>query len=136
MKYLPLRIWFLVSVAFAICGAIIRLAWVISYRPPAGTLTITILIILALIIFYALLAYLIIKPNLQKLKSLPVGIPFMVMATAGLVSGIIHFIRFVPSPEAAEPLSIVLAVLFLLAGISGYLLLLWVIWSIWRARKS
>jgi len=136
MKYLPLRIWFLVTITLAISALIIRLVWEIVYGPPAASLVLIILVIVAFLGIYVLSIYFTIKPTLKKLTSLPVGIVVTVMATAGLIGGIIHFIRYVPSPEATEPLSVVIATLFLLAGSSAYFLLLWIIWSIWKTRKG
>ena len=77
---------------------------------------------------YALLLYLIIKPSLKKLKSLPVRIWGSVIVTAAIISAIVHYIRFVPSPEAASPLSVIIASLLLAASISIYLLVLWALW--------
>jgi hypothetical protein len=85
---------------------------------------------------YALLVYFTIKPSLKKLRSLPIRICGTIIITFALISGIIHYIRFVPSPEAASPLSVVIASLLLLAGISAYPLALWVIWSVRKARES
>jgi len=136
LKYLPLKIWLIVVITLALSAAIIRLAWEIVYGPPAASLVLIILVILALLGIYVLSIYFTIKPNLKKLTSLSVGIVVTVMATAGLIGGIIHFIRYVPSPEATEPLSVVIATLFLLAGSSAYFLLLWIIWSIWKTRKG
>ncbi|MFQ6121584.1 MAG: hypothetical protein ACE5LA_00775 [Dehalococcoidales bacterium] len=134
MKYLPLKIWLLVTITLALSATIIRLAWEIAYSPPVTSLVIIILVMLGLIGIYVLFIYFTIKPNLGKLKSLPVVIPVTVMATVGLASGIAHFTRYVPSPLATEPLSIVIATLFLLAGASAYFLLLWIMWSIWKSR--
>ena len=136
MKYLPLKIWFIVTVTLAFGAVIIRLIWELTFNPSAGTLIVIILLILAILAFHTLLIYLTIKPDLKKLKSLPVGVLVAVMATAGLISSVTHFIRFVPSPEANEPLSLIIASLLLLAVISAYSLILWVIWSLWQARKS
>ena len=136
MKCLPLRIWFIVTITPALGAAIIRLAWEVPYASAVSSLSIIILVMLGLLGTYALFIYLIIKPNLKKLRSLPLGIVVAVMATGGLISGIIHFSRFVPSPEAAEPLSVVIAALYLLAGTSAYFLLLWILWPIWKAGKS
>lgn len=136
MKCLPLKIWLIVVITLALSAAIIRLGWEIVYGPPAASLALIIMVMLALLGIYVLFIYFTIKPNLKKLTSLPVGIVVTVMATAGLIGGIIHFIRYVPSPEATEPLSVVIATLFLLAGSSAYFLLLWIIWSIWKTRKG
>jgi hypothetical protein len=57
------------------------------------------------------------------------------MATGGLVGGVIHLARFIPSPQSGLPWSLVIALLYLLAGLSAYSMLLWVIWSTWRGEK-
>jgi len=135
-SHLPLRIWLIVSVTLLISAVIVHLAWAVSYAPSAGYLFVVLTILLVTLGIYALFLYLIIKPSLKKLKSLPVRIWGTVIITGALIDGIIHFVRFVPSPEAAAPLSVIIASLLLVGGISAYLLVLWVIWSVWKARKS
>ena len=128
MNYLPLRVWFIVSLTLALGAVIFRLAWEITLTTAVPSLAIIILVIFAIISIYALLLYLTIKPSLKKLKSLPVAIWVTVMFTAGLIGALIHFVRFVPSPEAALPLSVIIAGMLIMSAISAYLLVLWVIW--------
>ena len=164
-SHLPLRIWLIVSVTLLISAVIVRLAWAVTYAPSAGYLFVVLAILLVTLGIYALVVYLLIKPSVKKLKSLPVRIGVTVIVTAAVISpilhfirfvpspegasplsviiatgllidGIIHFVRFVPSPEAAAPLSVVIASLLLVGGIGAYLLALWVIWSVWKARES
>jgi len=125
-----------VSVTLLISAVIVRLAWAVTYAPSAGYLFVVLAILLVILGIYALFLYLIIKPGQKKLKSLLVRIWVTIIITGGLIDGIIHFVRFVPSPEAASLLSVVIASLLLVGGISAYLLVLWVIWSVWKARKS
>ncbi len=132
MNYLPRRIWFMVSITPALAAAVVRLVWELTVARAVGTWVIVILLILVTLGIYALLLYLTIKPSVRKLKSLPVGTGVTIIVTAALISGIIHFVRFVPSPEAASPLSVIIASLLLAAGISAYLLVIRVIWSIWK----
>lgn len=49
--------------------------------------------------------------------------------TAGVAGAVVHYLRFIPSPEAATTLSKVIATLLMAAGISAYPLLMWLIWS-------
>ncbi len=128
MNYLPFRVWFIVSLTLALGAVIVRLAWEITFTTAVPSLAIIILVIFAIISIYALLFYLTIKPSLKKLKSLPVAIWVTVMFTAGLIGALIHFVRFVPSPEAALPLSVIIASMLIMSAISAYLLVLWVIW--------
>ena len=136
MKPRLLRIWFLVTMTPVFAVAIIRLIWEATVNPFVGTLIIVILVVLGFLGAYAILVYFTIKPDFKKLKSLPVGIGLSLMATGGFISGIIPFIRFVPSPHAAAPLSLVLGGLFAFAGTSAYFLILWITWSIWKSRKN
>jgi hypothetical protein len=128
MNYLPLKIWLIVTVTLALGALVVRLAWEITFITATSSLVIVILVIFATISIYAFFIYLTIKPGLKKLKRRPVAIWATVMATVALTIAIIHFVRFVPSPEAALFLSLVIATLLLTAGISAYLLILWVIW--------
>ena len=124
------------SITSAIGAVIVRLVWELTTATAAGSLIIIALLILASLAIYALLLYFTIKPRIKRLTSRPIRIWITAIATAIIISGIIHFIRFVPSPEAASPLSVIIATLLLMAGISAYLLVLWVIWSIRKARES
>lgn len=101
-----------------------------------GSMVVVILLILAVLGTYALVLYLTIKPSLKKLKSLPVAIFGGVIATGALIDSIIHFIRFIPSPNASSPLSVIIATLLLAAVISAYILVLWLLWSVQKTRKG
>ena len=136
MKYLPLRIWLMAALTFALGAAITRLIWEGIVNPSAGTLTLISLVILVILGGYALFIYLTTKPSREKLKSLPVVIGVTVIATVALIGTVFHFTRFIPSPEAAAPLSKVIATLLLLAAVSSYFLILWGFWSIRKARES
>ena len=133
MNYLPLRIWFIVSITLALGAVLVRLVWEVTSAPATATLVLMILVILATLGIYALLLYLVIKPSLKKLKSRLVRISATVILTAAIIGSIIHYVRFVPSPEAISPLSVVIASMLLAAGISAYPLALWVIWFIRKA---
>jgi len=136
MKYLPLRIWFLVTIAPVFVAVIIRIVWEVIVNSSVDGLVMSILVILGLLGFYALICYLTLKPNLIILKSLPLWLGVAIMATGGLISGIIHLVRFIPSPEVGLPWSIVIAVLYLLAGTSAYFMLLWFVWSLWKGKGN
>ena len=133
MNYLPLKIWFIATVTPALGAVVVRLIWEITTATAVGTWIIIILLILVTLGIYALLLYLTIKPSLKKLRSPHVSVGVTVIGTAALISGAIHFIRFVPSPEAASPLSVVIASLLLAGGTSAYSLALRVIWPVWKA---
>ncbi len=126
MNYLPFKIWFIVALTLALGAVIVRLAWEVIVAAPS--LVVIILVMFTTLSIYALLLYLIIKPSLKKLKNLPVRIWVSVIVTAAIISAIVHYIRFVPSPEAISPLSVIIASMLLTASISIYLLVLWALW--------
>ena len=130
MNHLLLRVWLMISCTLALSAVIVRLAWEIYVNPLAGTLAVVTPVIVVIAGTNALVIYLLIAPSMKKVKSLPIGIWVLAIFTAGAVGSIIHYIRFVPSPEADAPLSIVIATLLLIAVVSGYLAVLWAFWSI------
>lgn len=134
MKHLSIRIWFMVTLTLALAPVIIRFVWEITINSSVASLVILIPVILTIVGIYALVLYLFIAPSMKKLRSLPVLIGVIVVFTAGLIGSTIHYIRFVPSPEAAAPLSVVMATLLIAATFSGYILILWVIWSFRKGR--
>ncbi len=136
MNYLLLRIWFIVSVTLLLSAPMVRLVGEVINTTSVGSLVVIILVILVTLGIYAFLLYFTIKPSLKTLKSLPVKILVTVIATGAIIDGIIHFVRFVPSPEAVSPPSVIIASLLLTGGVSAYLLVLWVIWSVWKARPG
>lgn len=124
----------MVSITLALSALMVRLVWEVTIITVVGSMVIVALLILVTLSLYALALYLTIKPGLKKASSLPIKIWVTVIITAGLISGIIHFIRFMPLPETDSPISAVIAILLLLAGISVYLQALVLIWSIWPAK--
>lgn len=136
IKHLPLKIWFLATISPIFIAVIIRIIWEVVVNPSVAGLVMSILVILGLLGLYALIAYFTLKPSLEKLKSLPVGIGVLVMATGALIGGFIHLTRFIPSPLVGLPWSMVIAALYLLAAVSAYFLLLWLIWTNWKRQKQ
>jgi len=133
MNYSCLKIWFIVTFTLTIIAVVIRAIWQIVVIPTPGTMLIFIPLIVALLGMDALLAYLAINP--QKLKSLPFWIGIMTALTAGLLAGVIHYVRFIGSPEAEPILSKIIGSFVILSSISGYFLVLWIIWSFRKAWK-
>ena len=126
MNYLASRVWFIVALTLALGAVITRLAWNVVVAAPS--LIVIISIMFAAFNIYALILYLIIKPSLKKLRSLPVRIWVSVTVTAAIISAIVHYIRFIPSPLATWPLSIIIASLLLTASIIIYLLVFCALW--------
>ena len=120
----------MVSCSLALGAVIVRLAWEIYVHPVIATLAVVTPVIVVIAGTNALIIYLLIAPSMRKIKSLPVGIGIIGIVTAGVIGSIIHYIRFVPSPEGDAPLSLVIATFLLIAVVSGYLLVLWVFWFI------
>ena len=126
----------MVSATLALTAMVVRLVWELIPLTSVGTLAVIIPLLLVTIGIYTLFIYLTINPSPNKLKSLPVRTGITVIVTAAFISGVIHFIRFVPSPEATSPISVLIAILLLIAGINTYLLVMWGIWFILKAGKS
>ena len=135
MSHLLLRVWLMVSCTLALSAVIVRLAWEIYVNPFVATLAVVTPVIVVIAGTNALIIYLLIAPSMRKIKSLPVEILIIGIFTAGVIASIIHYIRFVPSPEGDAPLSIVIATLLLIAVVSGYLAVLWVFWFIGTKRR-
>jgi len=133
---LPLKIWFVATLTLALGAIITSLVYRATVTTSAGSMVVIVLLILAILGTYALLLYLTIRPGLKKLKSLPVAILVTLVATGAVADAIIHFFRFVFSPDPTLPFGIIVAALLLAAGISAYLLVLWVIWSVWKGGKN
>jgi len=129
MNNLSFKVWFIVALTLALSAVITRLAWEVTTAAPSLALIMS--AIFAVLNIYALLLYLIIKPSLKKLRSLPVRIWVSAIVTAAIISAIVHYIRYIPSPLASWPLSIIIASLLLTAVIIIYLLALWVLWALW-----
>jgi hypothetical protein len=134
MNYTRLKIWFIVTFTLVVIAIVIRSIWQIVVIPTPGTMLIFIPLILALLGIDALFAYLAINP--QKFKSLPFLIGITVVLTAGLLAGVTHFVRFIPSPEAEPVLSKTIGSLVILSCVSGYLLVIWLLWSLRKAGKG
>ncbi len=130
-----LRMWVIVALTLALGAAIIRLAWGITTASHGGSIAIIILLMVAISVTYALLLYLAIKPSLKKLTSLPVAILASVIAGGGTVGGTIHFVRFVSSPRASSPLSVLVASLLMASGVTICGLILWVVWRVRKGKK-
>jgi hypothetical protein len=132
---LHLRLLLMTSVTLALGAIMVRLGWELAYAAAVGTVVIVALLMLTTIGIYALCLYFSIRPNMKKFNSPPVRRLLILIITAAFISGIIHYYRFIPSPEAAHTLSKVIATLLLLASISGYLLVLGYLWSLRGKNK-
>ncbi len=136
MKSLPFRILLIASMTFVTSAAIIRLAWALTSPMAVVSMVILILLMFAALGICALILYLTIKPSLKKLASLPVAISVTTVFTGAIAGATVHFARFVFSPEASSPLSVIIASLLQASGISLYAVLLWGIWSIRKTRRG
>lgn len=136
MNRLPLKIWFIAALTLALIAGIISLGWRVTVTTSAGSMVVIVLLILAILGTYALLLYLTIRPSQKKLKSLPVAILVTLIASGAATGCVIHFFRFVLSPDPVLPLGVIVAVMLLVAIVGVYLLALWFIWSVWRVGRS
>jgi len=135
MNYSRIGIWLIVTVTPFIAAMIARFIWEAVVNPYPDKIAYVALLVLALLSAYVLFLYLTIKPGRKKLQRLPVLVWIVVIVTAGIVGGFVHFIRFIPSPEGDPLLSKILAGLILLGSASAYFLFIRLLWSFWRARE-
>lgn len=135
MKYSHFRTWLIVTITPVIAAMIARFIWEAVVNPYPDKIVYVTLLVLALLSAYVLFLYLTIKPSRKKLQRLPVLVWIVVIVTAGIVGGFVHFIRFIPSPEGDPLPSKILAGLILGGSASGYFLFIRLLWSFWKARE-
>jgi hypothetical protein len=129
MERALIRFWIILTLTPALIALILRLLWEAQTAYAIGTWIIIILLILAVLGLYAAILYFIFNPNLKKLQS-----PLFKLLSSGIlialgIVGVIHFYRFVPSPEANLPISIPMAIMLLISEVSGCTLLLYLLWK-------
>lgn len=93
-----------------------------------------VMVVVATLGVWGLAVYFIFRPSYRVLQSPLFKGGVTLVVTAGVGGGFIHYLRFIPSLEAALTLSNVIATLLMTAGISAYILLMWIIWS--RVKKG
>jgi len=135
MKLQTLKIWFLVAITPVFMAIFARIVWELVANFSTSGLIMSALVITALLGVCTLLFYLVLKPNLKTLNSLPIWIAGAVMTTGGVVGAVIHLMRFLPSPECELPWSLVIALLYFTALLNAYFMLLWHIWSLWKKKR-
>ncbi|MBM4448560.1 MAG: hypothetical protein FJ015_04915 [Chloroflexi bacterium] len=136
MKLQTLKIWSLVAITPVFMAIITRLVWELAVNFSTSGLVMSILVIIALAGVWAFFYYLALKANLGIIHSLPVWLVGAVLATGGVVGAVIHFMRFIPSPECGLPWSLVIALLYFIALLNAYFILLWHVWSLWQKRRG
>lgn len=136
MKLQTLKIWTLVAITPVFMAIITRLVWELVANFSTSGLVMSVLVIIALVGVCAFLYYLALKPNLKIISSLPVWIVGAVISTGGVIGSVIHFIRFLPSPEFELPWSLVIALLYFIALLNAYFILLWHVWSLWKKKRG
>ena len=131
MKHLYLRIWCAATITLLLVAGIVRIVWhfvTLGSSMTADAWAMGALLMIAAVGTYCLVVYLLVRPS--KIRSPLFRICFTILATTAVVGAAIHFGRFFPSPEASSPVSLAIAILLLIAGISAYSLLLSFVWSV------
>lgn len=124
----------MVVLTLSLGAVVIRLIWEITMTTSPASLWVILLVILTIVGIYALILYLLISPGLKKLKSRRVGVAVIAIFSIGLLGTVWHYLRFIPSPEAWAPLSLVIATLLTVAAIGGYILIICLIWALWKGK--
>lgn len=132
MKLHTLKIWSLVTITPVFAAIIVRIGWELAVNNSSSGLVMSALVVIGLLGLYALILYLVLKPNRNLMTSLPIWTGIVVMATGGLIGGIIHLTRFVSSPQSELPWSLVIVLLYFFAGFNAYCILVWFAWSLWK----
>jgi hypothetical protein len=128
MKNTIIRVWIILTFTPAIAALVLRLLWAAQTAYALGTWIIIILLIGAVLGLYSAILYFTFNPDLKKLQSPPFKILFSAVLVALIIVSIIHFYRFVPSPEANMPISVPMAIMILISELSGGTLLLYLLW--------
>lgn len=126
-----LKLWIIITFSLAIIAVVIRAIWQIVVIPTAGTVLVFLPFIAALLVMEAVIIYLVIDP--RRFRSRPFALGLTTGLSAGILSGIAHYVRFIVSPEAEPFFSKVIASMVIMASVVGYIVALYVIWSL---RKS
>ena len=134
MKHRTFRVWSLVTITPVFAAIVIRIGWELAVNFSTSGLVMSALVIIGLLGLYALIFYMVLKPNIAMLTGLPFWTVVAVMATGGLIGGIIHLTRFVSSPQSELPWSLVIVLLYLFAGFNAYCILVWFAWSLWQKK--
>ncbi|MFA5629044.1 MAG: hypothetical protein WC958_02110 [Dehalococcoidales bacterium] len=130
MKNKLIKFWIVLTVTPVTAALVLRLIWAAQIAYAIGTWIIIVLLISAAVALYAALLYFIFNPDaINKLKTLPSKIFFSVVLIALIIVSVIHFYRFVPSPEANLSISIPMAIMILISELSGGSLMLYLIWK-------
>lgn len=128
MGYRLLKTWAVATVTLGFLAVAVRLAWAASNSMPADARALIVLLIIGILNLYCLILYVIFRPTRQRLSGLFFKGWFTATFSSISAAGVIHFIRFLPSPECVSPFSPIIAGLLLAGGLSGYVLALWVVW--------
>lgn len=135
MNRLSFRIWAVITTSLAMSAVILILARHISYATSVAGLAMLSMCVATALGVWGWVIYFILRPGVEVLRSPIFRGSVTVIITGGIASAIIHYFRFIPSPEAAATLSKVIATLLMAAGISAYPLLMWLVWSHIKRRK-
>jgi len=136
MRLGTLKLWALVTITPVFMAVIIRIGWELAVNYSTSGLVMSALVVSGIVGLYGLLLYLVLKPDRKRMTSLRVWTGIAVMATGGLIGGIIHLTRFIPSPQSELPWSLVIALLYFFAGLSAYCMLLWFVWWLWKREHE
>lgn len=126
------RLWVIITFSLAAIAIIIRSIWQIVVIPTPGTMLIFIPLILCILGADILLIYLVLNPD--KTRTVPFLAGISAVLTAGLIAGVVHFVRFIVSPVADPFLSKVIGWLVLSSSVSAYFLIVNYLWSL-RGRN-
>lgn len=123
------KFWLIGTLTITVVAVIIILSYWIRRATSWDGLIMLALLVGVVVIIYALAIRFILRPERRLLSSTSFKVVTTAILSAGLVSGVIHYFRFIPSPEAATTYSKTVATLLIVAGLSAYALLMALLWK-------
>ena len=128
-----IRLWAGITLTLFVAAGVITFARYMRVSDSWDGMLMLVLIVLAILLVYSLIIYFLMRPGSAFFRSGLFKSLASVIATAAIAAGFIHYLRFIPSPEAAAMLSKVVATLLMVGGFSLYFLFLYYIW--WRSFR-
>ena len=127
------RLWAGITLTFFVAAGVITFARYMRVADSWDGMLMLVFIVLALLLVYGLIIYFLMRPGAAFFRSTFFKSLASAIATAAIAAGFIHYLRFIPSPEASALLSKVVATLLVVGGFSLYFLFLYYIW--WRSFR-
>lgn len=129
MSYRGFKVWLIATVTLLTLAAMIILSYWIRRATSWDGLIMLIFLVIALVALYILAIRFIMRPERGLLGRTWFKVVVSTVLTLAIGSGVIHYLRFIPSPEGATLYSKTVATLLTVSGLSAYVLLILFLWK-------